>query len=104
MVTALLFGRPLIDALSGSSIAPLEGEWSVAAERMPHRIGRRELAPGRVVGLDAEGRRQIVKLGRGGSASLLPLVLADGLVDLTAHGADVDAGSLVRFHPFGKLM
>jgi molybdopterin molybdotransferase len=104
MVTALLFARPLINALSGSSIAPLEGEWSVAAERIPHRIGRREFAPGHVVGLDAEGRRQIVKSRRGGSASLLPLVLADGLIDLTAQGADVDAGSLVRFHPFGTLM
>ncbi|WP_146690607.1 molybdopterin-dependent oxidoreductase [Bradyrhizobium canariense] len=104
IVTAVLFARPLIDAFSGSSIAPLEGEWSVAAERMPHRIGRRELAPGRVVGLDVEGRRQIVKLGRGGSASLLPLVLADGLIDLMAHGAGVDAGSLIRFHPFRTLM
>jgi molybdopterin molybdotransferase len=104
MVTALLFGRPLINALSGSSIAPLEGEWSVAAERIRHRIGRREFAPGHVVGLDAEGRRQIVKSGRGGSASLLPLVLADGLIDLTAQGADVDTGSPVRFHPFGTLM
>jgi molybdopterin molybdotransferase len=104
MVTALLFGRPLIDALSGSSIAPLEGEWSVAAERIPHRIGRREFAPGRVVGQDADGQRQIVKSGRGGSASLLPLVLADGLIDLSAQGGDIDAGSLVRFHPFGTLM
>lgn len=104
MVTALLFGRPLINALSGSSIAPLEGEWSVAAERIRHRIGRREFAPGRVVGLDAEGRRQIVKSGRGGSASLLPLVLADGLIDLTAQGADLDTGSPVRFHPFETLM
>jgi molybdopterin molybdotransferase len=104
MVTALLFGRPMIDALSGSSVASLEGEWSVAAERIPHRIGRREFAPACVVGLNAEGRRQIVKSGRGGSASLLPLVLADGLIDLRAHCADVDAGSPVRFHPFETLM
>jgi len=104
MVTAVLFGRPMIDALSGSSVTPLEGEWSVAAERIPHRIGRREFAPACVVGLSAEGRRQIVKSGRGGSASLLPLVRSDGLIDLAAQCSDVDASSLVRFHPFETLM
>jgi molybdopterin molybdotransferase len=104
MVTALLFGRPLIDALSGSSVAPIDGEWSVAAERIPHRIGKRELAPGHIVGVDAEGRRQVVKSGQGGSASLLPLITADGLIDLTGGSADADAGSLIRFHPFETLM
>jgi hypothetical protein len=34
----------------------------------------------------------------------MPLVLADGLMDLPAQCADVDAGSLVRFHPFRTLM
>jgi molybdopterin molybdotransferase len=104
LVTSLLFARPLIDRISGSRASLPEGEHLVAGKKIPHRKGRRELAPGVLTGYDAKGRREIVKVGRGGSASLLPLIQADGLIDLPAEVAEVNQGSNVLFHRFNALL
>jgi molybdopterin molybdotransferase len=41
------------------------------------------------------------KLGRGGSARLRPLVLADGLGRISGECDDLPKGSALRFYPFG---
>lgn len=100
MVNFLLFGRPLLLALAGAGAARPAGESAVAAEPIPHAAGRREFLPARVVGREPDGRARLAKLGRGGSARLRPLALADGLAEVAPDRGDVATGDAVRFHPF----
>ena len=44
----------------------------------------------------------ISKLGKGGSARLRPLVLADGLAEIPAEVGDLLAGSPILFHLFQR--
>jgi molybdopterin molybdotransferase len=71
-----------------------------AAMAFPHRLGRAEFVPVRIVGHDAESIPLLEKLGRGGSARLRPLVLADGLGCIPGPCDDLPAGSPLRFYPF----
>lgn len=100
MVNFLLFGRPLLLALAGAAAARPAGEAAVAAEPMSHAAGRREFLPARVVGREPDGRARLAKLGRGGSARLRPLALADGLAEVAPDRAEVAAGDALRFHAF----
>jgi molybdopterin molybdotransferase len=54
----------------------------------------------RVIGHDAEGVPLLEKLGRGGSARLRPLVLADGLGSVPAENDDLPAGAPIQYYPF----
>jgi molybdopterin molybdotransferase len=60
--------------------------------------GRREFVPARIVCGSGETRVEI--LGRGGSARLKPLVLADGLAEIAAVTGNLEPGDLVSFHSF----
>jgi len=42
----------------------------------------------------------VSKLGRGGSARLLPLVMSDSFAEIGPEVGDVERGANVRFHPF----
>jgi molybdopterin molybdotransferase len=100
IVNFLLFGRPLLRAIVGASADRATGQGAVAAEPIPHTPGRREFLPARVTGHMADGRVQLAKLGRGGSARLRPLALADGLAEVAAGRGDLAAGEPLLFHPF----
>jgi len=68
------------------------------AARFQRRPGRTEFAPARIV--PTGGGTGVEILGRGGSARLRPLVEADGLVEIHALHAPVEADSTVLFYPF----
>jgi molybdopterin molybdotransferase len=99
-VSARLFAIPLIQAMSSATPSGPNAEPAVAEDDMRHQPGRTEFAPARVVGLTPDGRKRVVKLGSGGSASLSPLIEADGLVELDAQCADIARGEPVVFHSF----
>lgn len=63
------------------------------------RPGRTEFVPARL-SLDEGAGSGLEILGRGGSARLRPLVLADGLAEISPLHAPVEAGDSVLFHPF----
>jgi molybdopterin molybdotransferase len=100
MVNFMLFGRPLLAAMTGTASTRPSGEAAVCAGPFAHFAGRTEFVPAAIVGRDNAGRSMVTKLGKGGSARLRPLVLADGLAEIPAKTGDLSAGSPVLFHPF----
>ena len=62
------------------------------------RPGRVEFAPARIVAVNGSSGVEII--GRGGSARLKPLAVADGLVRIEPLHAPVAEGDQVMFHPF----
>lgn len=96
----LLFGRPLLQQLGGASAELPRGIAARAAEPIAHRPGRREYLPAALVGEDADGLPRLRAVGRGGSARLRPLSLADGLADIGPERGDLEPGEFLRFHPF----
>jgi molybdopterin molybdotransferase len=100
MVNFLLFGRPLLQDTGRRRRDAPAGEAAVAVEVIPHVVGRREFLPARVVGREADGRARLATLGRGGSARLRPLAIADGLAEVAPDRGDVAAGGALRFHAF----
>ncbi len=100
LVSMLVFGRPLLDRLAG--VAPTAGMAlaAVAGEGFTRKPGREEYAPARILGHDAAGLPVLVREGKGGSARLLPLSRADGLLWLPAGCTAVAPGDALRFHPF----
>ena len=101
MVNFLLFGQPLLRTMAGAASCRPVGVAAVAAEPIPHTAGRREFMPVRIVGRAPDGRVHLVKLGRGGSARLRPLALADGLAELEPAQGNLQIGAPVLFHPCG---
>ena len=100
LVGALLFARPMMQTLAGQ-LAPIHPTIMGKASRtFSHRLGRTEFVPVRVVGLDQHGAPLLEKLGRGGSARLRPMVLADGLGCIPADNDDLPAGAPLRYYPF----
>ena len=100
LVGALLFARPMLQALAGHSTLEHATVMAKAGSSFSHRLGRTEFVPVRVVGHDSQGTPLLEKLGRGGSARLRPLVLADGLGCIPAEHDDLPAGAPVRYYPF----
>ncbi|MBN9317863.1 MAG: molybdopterin molybdotransferase MoeA [Devosia sp.] len=100
LVNFLLFARPAMLALSGKDFRRPRGQAAVAAEQISHTAGRTEFAPGRIVGIAPDGRPLVVRIGRGGSARLRPLVDADGLIELDPDRSTVETGAPLHFHPF----
>lgn len=100
MVNFLLFGRALCLRCAGVAATRPHGQPAIAAAPIAHAAGRTELAPARIVDRDGDGRPRVEKLGRGGSARLRPLVLADGFVEIASAAGDLAAGDPVTFHPF----
>jgi molybdopterin molybdotransferase len=100
LVGAFLFARPMLQKLMGQS-APVHATiMAKAAGTFTHRFGRTEFVPVRVVGHDAQGAPLLEKLGRGGSARLRPLALADGLGCIPGENDDLREGTSLRFYPF----
>lgn len=103
LVGAVLFARPLLETLSGA--LPRDPGWlpAVAKTGWERRPGREEFVPARISGSDAAHRLVVDRLARAGSARLLPLVAAEGLMRVPTEAAHVQSGSTVRFLPFSAL-
>jgi molybdopterin molybdotransferase len=104
LVNFLLFGRAVIQARAGSRATRPVGQAAATAMPFNHNPGRTEFVPARVTGIDADGQPRLEKLGRGGSARLRPLVLADGLAEIPAEAGDLPADAKVAFHSFRPLV
>jgi molybdopterin molybdotransferase len=100
LVNFLLFGRPLIRKLLRASDMSRMSSTARAAETFFHKTGRTEFVPACIANQDAGGIPLLRKLGRGGSARLLPLVNADGFAEIGPEVGDVCQDSIVRFHSF----
>jgi molybdopterin molybdotransferase len=100
LVGALLFARPMLRALTGQSTHVQATIMARAVSTFPHRLGRTEFVPVRVVDHDSSGTPLLEKLGRGGSARLRPLVIADGLGCIPGDMDDLPAGAPLRYYPF----
>lgn len=100
LVNFLLFGRPLVRTLLGAMDRAALAPFARAAGTFDHRPGRTEFVPVRVERWGTDGLPIVKKLGRGGSARLLPLVMSDGFAEIGPEGGDLDDGAMVRFHPF----
>ena len=100
MVNFMLFGRPLLAAMAGTASTRPSGQLAVCAGPFGHFAGRTEFVPAAIVGRDNAGRSVVTKLGKGGSARLRPLVLADGLAEIPAGVGDLASGSDILFHLF----
>lgn len=100
MVGALLFARPMLEALAGLSPSKLAAVAARTAGVFNHRPGRAEFVPVATVGASPEGMPLVEKLGRGGSARLRPLILADGLARIPADVGDLGVDSWISFYPF----
>jgi molybdopterin molybdotransferase len=100
LVGALLFARPMLQTLAGQPAATPVTMMAKAAAVFSHRLGRTEFVPVRVAGHDAQGTPLLEKLGRGGSARLRPLVLADGLGCVPGDRDDLPAGVPLSYYPF----
>lgn len=99
MVNFLLFGRALVRASAGLRVERPVGQLAVTAAPFNHAPGRTEFVPAKIVGSD-HGRPLVKKLGRGGSARLRPLVLADGFAEIPADAGELPTGAAIAFHPF----
>ncbi len=100
MVNFLLFGRALVEATAGLAVGRARGQTALTATPFGHARGRTEFVPARIAGYDSSGRPLVEKLGRGGSARLRPLVLADGFAEIPAEAEELAAGVPVVFHRF----
>lgn len=100
MVNFLLFGRALVEASAGLRVSRPRGQAALTAAPFGHAKGRLEFVPARISGFDSSGCPLVEKLGRGGSARLRPLVLADGLAEIPADAGELDAGTPIMFHLF----
>ncbi|WP_137180671.1 gephyrin-like molybdotransferase Glp [Roseomonas sp. AR75] len=99
-VAMTTLGLPLLSLLAGEDARPARLQPGVMAQGLRRRAGRCEYRPARILGADALGRPVLEPLGRGGSASLLPLGGADGLLRIAAETAWLPAGAAVGFLPF----
>ena len=100
LVNFLLFGRALVGATAGLRAERPFGQAAITAAEFRHTMGRTEFVPARIMGFDESGRPKVEKLGRGGSARLRPLVLADGLAEIPSGAGAVPAHAPIAFHPF----
>lgn len=102
LVNFLTFGRPLIRKLLHACDVNRLGTTARAAETFFHKTGRTEFMPACIAKHDDAGIPVIRKLGRGGSARLLPLVNADGFAEIGPNVGDVLRDTILRFHPFRR--
>lgn len=99
LVTAMLFGRPLLRRLAGATYEPLRGIPAIAADLFHHSPGRTEFVPVMVESVDATGHRRLKSLSRG-SHRLSSLAAADGFAEIARDADIVSPGQPLEFHPF----
>ena len=100
LVTFRQIASPALKAVAG--LENLEPEWisAVAGFTYEKKLGRTEFVPAKIVGRDEGGRPVLEILGRGSSASLSAIALADGIVVLPPYLQSIAIGLPLRFEPF----
>ncbi len=94
---------PAIRTIAGlGSVGP---DWSPAVAGFVYdkRLGRTEFVPVRIAGRDDLGRPLLDLLGRGSSASLMAMALADGIAMLPPDVVSIERGLPLRFESFVDL-
>ena len=104
LIHYLLFVRPTLARLGGIEKISDHTRAARTAEVFWHKPGRTEFVPAKITGHDAEAIPLLEKLGRGGSARLLPLTQADGFAEMPAEAGDLAEGASIKFHPFAGLL
>jgi molybdopterin molybdotransferase len=99
LVDLCLYGLPMLAARAGTIPAWPSGQAAVAQSAVRHAGGRTDFAPATIVGRTSDGRSIIEPSGRSISG-LVPLLAADGLMEIGEERGDVPAGGPVTFHPF----
>jgi molybdopterin molybdotransferase len=102
LVGTLLFARPMLQELAGCYRGRQRPVAARTADTFAHRTGRMEFVPVRAAGVDDGGIPLLEKLGRGGSARLWPLIIANGLASIPADAGDLPAGTSLDYYPFGS--
>ena len=100
LVGALLFARPMLQSLAGSYQGPRPPVSARTGGTFAHRKGRLEFVPVRVAARDERGVPLLEKLGRGGSARLWPLIVADGLACIPSDADDLPPDAPIDYFPF----
>lgn len=100
LVTFRQIALPAIRRIAG--LANVGPHWSpaVAGFAYEKRLGRTEFVPVRITGRDEFGRPVLEMLGRGSSANLSAIALADGIALLPADLASIEAGLSLVFEAF----
>ncbi|MCP5074954.1 MAG: molybdopterin molybdotransferase MoeA [Rhodobacteraceae bacterium] len=99
-VNTMLMARPIIDKLSGTSPRRPAGRKVIASFERQRRSRRQEYLPARIISTDSAGTSIVEGFSKAGSATLLPLVQADGFVVLPPDCAAVNSGDQLEFIPF----
>ena len=99
LVTFRQIALPAIRTIAG--LADVGPRWSpaVAGFAYEKRLGRTEFVPVRVTGRDEFGRPILEMLGRGSSASLSAMALAEGIALLPAEIPTIQQGMVLRYEP-----
>lgn len=99
-VTWTLFGRHLLQQLSGECAGRVRRRHVVLAEAAGHRPGRCEVRPARLAGFDGMGRETAVCGKTTHSARLTTIAEADGVIFIPGDSDQIAAGGLAEFLPF----
>ncbi|BDA85718.1 molybdopterin molybdenumtransferase MoeA [Aureimonas sp. SA4125] len=103
MIGFLVVAKPLVSRLVGLSPTGLRIRSAVAGFDRDVTPGRMEFAPASIIRNPSPDRPVVDTLGRGGSARLLPLSMADGFCVIPADVQTVRQGDAVGFVPIGDL-
>lgn len=100
LVGLVTLGLPMLARLAGAEPHAAMLLETTLAKPLHRKPGREEYRPAHRIGTDATGLPLVESLGEGGSASLGPLIDADGLLRLPAATARFEAGARLSFLPF----
>jgi molybdopterin molybdotransferase len=92
----------MLQSLAGSYRGRHHPIAALTKEKFAHRRGWLEFVPVRVATLDDRGVPLLEKLGRGGSARLWPLIIADGLASIPPEVQDLPSLAPIDYYPFGS--
>lgn len=100
LVTFRQIALPAIRAIAG--LGDIYPAWQPAISGFAYakRPGRTEFVPVRVSGRNDRGLPVLEMLGRGSSASLSAMALADGIALLPPHDEAIETGMSLRYEPF----
>lgn len=103
-VTFSLFGRPVIGKRAGRLIRQPSVRPALCEDERTRSTGRQEYLPARIVGTTEDGLPRLSLLTPTGSAMLMPLVAADGLIVVPAQQDRICRGERVAFIPIGEFL
>jgi len=99
-VTWEVFGKTLVEQLSGVSTAKPKRRNVTLGETIHRKSGRTEFRTARLAGFDEQGREVVSFDGATHSGRVATLPRADGLIVLPAEFERLPKGALVEFQPF----